>query len=92
MRDLRLTDDELMPSRYVDALVCGRELILELAQELARLEPFGLGNPAVELLLPGRISRTAALPGTGNTFSARWRQGAPGRKPSGSARHTCGKN
>ncbi|MHB1325492.1 MAG: single-stranded-DNA-specific exonuclease RecJ [Thermoleophilia bacterium] len=51
--DLRLTDDELMPSRYVDALVCGRELTLELAQELARLEPFGLGNPAVELLLPG---------------------------------------
>ncbi len=53
----RLTDAELAPSRYVDALVCGRELTLELAEELSRLEPFGLGNPSVELLVTGaRIS------------------------------------
>lgn len=49
--DDRLTDEELSPSRYVDALVCGRELTLELTQELSRLEPFGLGNPSVELLV-----------------------------------------
>jgi single-stranded-DNA-specific exonuclease len=49
--DARLADEELKPRRYVDALACGRELTLDLAQELARLEPFGLGNPSVELLV-----------------------------------------
>jgi len=46
-----LADEEIKPSRYVDALACGRELTLELTQELSRLEPFGLGNPSVELLV-----------------------------------------
>ncbi|MHB9112728.1 MAG: single-stranded-DNA-specific exonuclease RecJ [Thermoleophilia bacterium] len=48
-----LSGIELERSRYVDAVVCGRELTLELAQELSRLEPFGLGNPSVELLVTG---------------------------------------
>jgi len=48
-----LSGQPLERSRYVDAIVCGRELTLELAQELARLEPFGLGNPSVELLVTG---------------------------------------
>lgn len=48
-----LSGMELERSRYVDAVVCGRELTLELAQELSRLEPFGLGNPSVELLVTG---------------------------------------
>ncbi|MBI5871262.1 MAG: single-stranded-DNA-specific exonuclease RecJ [Actinobacteria bacterium] len=55
--DSCLSGMELERSRYVDAVVCGRELTLELAQELSRLEPFGLGNPSVELLVTGaRIS------------------------------------
>ncbi|MCL4472480.1 MAG: single-stranded-DNA-specific exonuclease RecJ [Actinobacteria bacterium] len=49
----RLSEEETRPSRFVDALVCGRELTLDLAQELSRLEPFGLGNPSVELLVTG---------------------------------------
>jgi len=51
--DVRLADDDVKPRRYVDALACGRELTLELTQELSRLEPFGLGNPSVELLVTG---------------------------------------
>ncbi|MHB1362010.1 MAG: single-stranded-DNA-specific exonuclease RecJ [Thermoleophilia bacterium] len=51
--DAMLPEEETRPSRFVDALVCGRELTLDLAQELSRLEPFGLGNPSVELLVTG---------------------------------------
>jgi single-stranded-DNA-specific exonuclease len=36
----------------VDAVVPLGELSIELARELARLEPHGLGNPAVSLLVP----------------------------------------
>ena len=39
---------------HVDAIVPrGRRLTLDLCAELARLAPFGLGNPAVTLLAPG---------------------------------------
>jgi hypothetical protein len=38
---------------HVDAVVAPSELSLELADELARLEPCGLGNPGVTLLAPG---------------------------------------
>jgi single-stranded-DNA-specific exonuclease len=51
--DSCLSGMDLERSRYVDAVVCGRELTLELAEELSRLEPFGLGNPSVELLVTG---------------------------------------
>ncbi len=52
-----LGEEDLHPKRFVDAVVSGRELTLELAEELSRLEPFGLGNPSVELVAPGsRIS------------------------------------
>lgn len=37
----------------VDAVVCGDELTLPLAEELARLAPHGQGNPRVTLLLHG---------------------------------------
>ena len=40
-------------SMFVDAVVSPRELTLELAAELGRLAPFGLGNPGVVLLLAG---------------------------------------
>ena len=41
------------PVTAVDAVVSAQELTLELAQELGRLAPFGLGNPDVTLLVPG---------------------------------------
>lgn len=49
----KLGGDELQRSRFVDAMVLGREMTLELAEELSQLEPFGLGNPAVELVASG---------------------------------------
>jgi single-stranded-DNA-specific exonuclease len=48
-----LTADLLTPAETVDAVVSGSELGLGLAEELERLEPTGIGNPPVRLLLPG---------------------------------------
>ncbi len=48
-----LTPDLLEPVERVDAIVSGSELGLELAEELALLEPCGLGNPRPRLLVPG---------------------------------------
>ncbi|MGI8413355.1 MAG: single-stranded-DNA-specific exonuclease RecJ [Solirubrobacteraceae bacterium] len=41
------------PVERVDAIVSGSELGLSLAEELALLEPCGMGNPAARLLVPG---------------------------------------
>ncbi len=49
--DAVLSDDDLRPRIAVDAIVRGSELGLPLAHELARLAPFGLGNPGVTLLV-----------------------------------------
>ncbi|MGZ6706767.1 MAG: single-stranded-DNA-specific exonuclease RecJ, partial [Solirubrobacteraceae bacterium] len=43
---------DLTPAERVDAVVAGDELGLELAEELAQLAPFGIGNPEVSLLVP----------------------------------------
>jgi single-stranded-DNA-specific exonuclease len=60
--DARLDDCDLEPVTVVDAVVAPRELTLDLAGELARLAPFGLGNPAVTLLLAGcEISEPSAV-------------------------------
>ena len=48
-----LTPELLVPRESVDAVVSGAELALPLAEELARLEPCGLGNPRPRLLIPG---------------------------------------
>src|SRR5205814_5988285 len=49
-----LDEDDLRPVTNVDAIVPrGTTLTLDLCTELARLAPFGLGNPAVTLLAPG---------------------------------------
>ncbi|WP_160165526.1 single-stranded-DNA-specific exonuclease RecJ [Conexibacter woesei] len=47
-----LSPEDLVPVERVDALVGGRALGLELAEELARLEPCGMGNPRPNLLVP----------------------------------------
>lgn len=48
-----LTDDDLVVRERVDAIVAGDELGTALAEDLARLEPLGMGNPVVRLLIPG---------------------------------------
>jgi single-stranded-DNA-specific exonuclease len=48
-----LTPEMLAPVQRIDAIVAGTELGLGLAEELARLEPCGLGNPGPQLLVPG---------------------------------------
>jgi single-stranded-DNA-specific exonuclease len=47
-----LDGQDLGRAVHVDAVVAPSELSLELADELARLEPCGLGNPGVTLLAP----------------------------------------
>jgi single-stranded-DNA-specific exonuclease len=51
--DALLSEDDLSPPLVVDAVVPGRACTLELADELRRLAPFGLGNPGVTLLVAG---------------------------------------
>jgi single-stranded-DNA-specific exonuclease len=48
-----LTPELLMQVERVDAVVSGPELGLGLAEELERLEPCGMGNPAPRLLVAG---------------------------------------
>ena len=47
-----LRPEDLVRTERVDAIVPGDALGLGLAEELGRLEPFGMGNPAVSLLVP----------------------------------------
>jgi single-stranded-DNA-specific exonuclease len=57
-----LSEEDLVPIARVDAAVDGRELTLELCEELAALAPFGLSNPAVRLLVGGcQVSELTAV-------------------------------
>jgi single-stranded-DNA-specific exonuclease len=47
-----LTPQDLTPELRIDAVVPGDALGLDLAEELERLAPFGMGNPAPNLLVP----------------------------------------
>jgi single-stranded-DNA-specific exonuclease len=47
-----LAPEDLVASERIDAVVPGDALGLPLAEELARLEPFGAANPPVSLLVP----------------------------------------
>ncbi|HEY4349384.1 MAG TPA: single-stranded-DNA-specific exonuclease RecJ [Gaiellaceae bacterium] len=51
--DAALSEQDLRQQVPVDAIVRGSELGLSLCSELARLAPFGLGNPGVTLLVDG---------------------------------------
>ncbi|MBD0291320.1 MAG: single-stranded-DNA-specific exonuclease RecJ [Thermoleophilia bacterium] len=48
-----LSHEQLSPTLVVDAIVDGRDLTLDLCEELEQLAPFGLGNPPVTLLAAG---------------------------------------
>jgi single-stranded-DNA-specific exonuclease len=77
--DAQLLDHDLEPVTVVDAVVSPRELTLDLAGELARLAPFGLGNPGVTLLLAGcEITEPAAV-GEGRHLRFRVRDPDRGR-------------
>ena len=48
----RLAPADLVRTEAVDAVVGGDRLGLDVAEELQRLGPFGIGNPPVRLLVP----------------------------------------
>jgi single-stranded-DNA-specific exonuclease len=62
---LALSADDLIPRERVDAVVDGAQLGMELAEELARLAPFGKGNPTVSLMMRGATIRDAHAMGKG---------------------------
>jgi single-stranded-DNA-specific exonuclease len=47
-----LGPEDLKRTERIDAMVGGADLGLDLAEELGRLAPFGMGNPGVRLLVP----------------------------------------
>ncbi len=60
-----LLPEMLVPRERVDAIASGCELGLELAEELERLEPCGMGNPRSRLLVPGARLRDLRPMGEG---------------------------
>ena len=68
--DATLTDDDLRPSVRIDAVLAPGEVSLDLVDELARLEPFGLGNPGVTLLAPAATLRGVGAIGEGRHLRA----------------------
>jgi single-stranded-DNA-specific exonuclease len=57
-----LAPEDLRRTERVDAMVGGVGLGLELAEELKQLAPFGMGNPAVRLLVPSaRVTDVRAM-------------------------------
>lgn len=47
-----LTGVDLRPLERIDAIAALTDVTLETAQDLARLEPVGMGNPAITVLVP----------------------------------------
>jgi single-stranded-DNA-specific exonuclease len=72
--DAVLGDEDLYTPTVVDAVVSSEDLTLDLAQELERLAPFGLGNPDITLLVPGSQVVSPALVGDGKHLRFRVRQ------------------
>ena len=56
---------DLVPRQRVDAVVPGDALHLGLAEELERLAPFGMGNPAPTLLVPSALLADPRATGEG---------------------------
>lgn len=65
-----LGPEELFPRRRVDAVVAGPALGIALAEELATLEPCGMGNPGPSLLVPGATLGDARTMGEGRHLRA----------------------
>lgn len=60
-----LGPDDLQRTERIDAMVGGASLGLDLAEELRRLAPFGMGNPGVRLLVPSAQVRDVRTMGEG---------------------------
>src|SRR3954469_1882447 len=74
--DRVLDDDALAPVVKADAVVPGKSLSLDLCAELARLAPFGLGNPGVVLLAGACELTELGTVGEGKHLRFRVREGA----------------
>ncbi len=72
--DVELGGVDLRPLTTVDAIVPASALTLELAQELDRLAPFGLGNPEPTLLVASVEATGASTVGEGKHLRFRVRQ------------------
>ena len=72
--DSVLNDDDLHPMTMIDGVVPALALTLDLAQELDRLAPFGLGNPDVTLLVASCEAVEAGVVGDGKHLRFRVRQ------------------
>ena len=72
--DAELGGVDLRPLTTVDAIVPASALTLELAQELDRLAPFGLGNPEPTLLVASVEATGASTVGEGKHLRFRVRQ------------------
>ncbi len=72
--DAVLGDDDLASPTRIDAIVPATALTLELARELERLAPFGLGNPDVTLLVADCEAVGASTVGDGKHLRFRVRQ------------------
>ena len=72
--DAHLDADELFEVVRVDAVASAQDLTLDLAEELARLAPFGLGNPEPTLLVPATEAVAPATVGDGKHLRFRVRQ------------------
>lgn len=60
-----LAPEDLVRTERIDAMVGGASLGLDLAEELRRLAPFGMGNPGVRLLVPSARVRDVRAMGEG---------------------------
>ncbi len=72
--DTVLADVDPRPTTIVDAVVPASTLTLDLAQELDRLAPFGLGNPDVTLLVASCEAVDPSTVGEGKHLRFRIRQ------------------
>jgi single-stranded-DNA-specific exonuclease len=60
-----LGPEDLRHTERIDAMVGGAGLGLDLAEEIERLAPFGMGNPGVRLLVPAARVRDVRTMGEG---------------------------
>jgi single-stranded-DNA-specific exonuclease len=60
-----LAPEDLRRTERIDAMIGGAGLGLDLAEELQRLAPFGMGNPGVRLLVPSARVRDVRTMGEG---------------------------
>jgi single-stranded-DNA-specific exonuclease len=60
-----LGPEDLVRTQRIDAIVGGATLGLDLAEELRKLAPFGIGNPGVQLLVPSAQVRDVRQMGEG---------------------------